>query len=266
MSNLNIINIEMESCEIVSDFQFSKIKKLVNFKDISKILVEHYPSDYCFNYDMFDFSDFTFSEAIETLRLNGPFTEIKSAITKSESGKLKIVIEGMEFKKNNDFEFCLVLAAIGIKIGGWTKQSWRNLALDDGEILSQCLFKYEIDGLIYHSRYVWTQAEITEDGVNYDTEELQEDISFLVNNEEEIELFFEFLKYNYIKNEIIIKLNKNTEKKTKLKFVAKIDGTDIDITWVINDQDKLKRAFERSKSIICRKIENEDTKWVFQET
>ena len=57
MSEVNVLNMEMESADIVSKSNAAKILKNFNFESISAILSQHYPSDYTFNYDMWNYDD-----------------------------------------------------------------------------------------------------------------------------------------------------------------------------------------------------------------
>ena len=54
---------------------------------------------------------------------------------------------------------------------------------DDGEIFRHCVFNYDLDGLIYHSRYKYSEVEITDDGINWDNEKLVDDANYLVIKE-----------------------------------------------------------------------------------
>ena len=158
-------------------------------------------------------------------------------------------------------------------MGGWNKKSWRAWSQDDGDTFSQCVYKYEIDGLIYHSSYKAIEAEINDDGISWDSQKIIDEVNFLeILNpdfdieeleeiEDEIRAFFDFINYHLIVKEIIAEVKESSENSAKRRYRAKIQGTDKDITEWIYDQNKLKYAFEHSGLIKGKRSDEGGFSW-----
>jgi len=274
MSSVNVLNLKMESRNIVTIDLVEQIKKNLNQDNIIQILREHFSPDHYFNYDMMGFNDLSLEEAIENMEVFSGFDLIRDELKILSNGKLLIEPDGIEFRHNDDFEICLILMSIGIQIGGWSKGSYRQWSEDDGEIFKYCVFDYDIDGLIYHSRYEEIEAEIKEDGIDWDREKIVDHENFLSIIEpgwdrekfkdcieENIDIFFEFLKYYYLGDEIIAEVFENKQKNATTKYLAEIQNSNIEITDLIDNQVKLKYAFERSGLIRGKKDKNGNYKW-----
>jgi len=273
MSSVNVLNLEMESSNVVSAKSLGRLRKNLNQDSIIQILREYFPSEYYFDYDMMGFNDFSLEDVVENVKVFSRFDLIKDNLIISNTNKLQINLNGIEFRRNDDFEICMVLLIIGIKIGGWAKGSWREWTEDDGDIFKQCVFNYDIDGLIYHSSYKCIEAEINDDGINWDAQETTDEVNFLEilnpglsteyfeENDEEITAFLKYISYNFVADEIITEVFESSEKDSNRIYKAKIQGTDKEITEWIYDQAKLKYAFERSGLIRGKKDKDGDFKW-----
>lgn len=273
MSSVNVLNLEMESSNVVSAKSLGRLRENLNKDSIIQILREHFPTDYYFDYDMMGFSDLSLEDAVENVEVFSSFNLIKDSLIISNNNKLQINLNGIEFRRNDDFEICIILLTIGIQISGWAKGSWRGWAEDDGEVFNNCIFNYDIDGLIYHSSYKCTEAEISDEGVNFDTEEITDecnyleildpglDMKYFEENDEEIEAFFQFIKYYLVSDEIIAKVFKSNESDSERAYLAKIKDTNKFITEWIFDQAKLKYAYEHSGLVRGKKDKDGNYKW-----
>ena len=76
-----------------------------------------------------------------------------------------------------------------------------------------------------------------------------------------LDIFFEFLKYYYLGDEIIAEVSENKQKNATTKYLAEIQNSNIEITDLIDNQVKLKYAFERSGLIRGKRDANGNFVW-----
>ena len=127
MSNVNVFNLEMESKNLVSVDLLKRIRKDLTQDKIIQILKEHFPAKHNFDYDVMGFNSLMLEEAIQNIRVFYSLDWIKDDLKISKDKKLQIKKNPIEFRRNDDFEICLVLMSIGLQIGGWSRGSWRIL-------------------------------------------------------------------------------------------------------------------------------------------
>jgi len=272
MSSVNVLNCEMVSANKVTQKLFNEIKNDWSIDTVCSIISKHYPDDYLFDYDMWaGIYDYEFDKALETLKVYDPTEIIKNNLSISDDKKLKISIKYLELRRNIDFEICLVLAAIGIKVGGWSKGNSRSWSEEDGETLEQCHFNYDLNNLIYHSSYEFSTVENGDDGYDWD-KEIEQSVNYLTPIElgfdpeaqedfSEIENFLYFMNYNYLSNEIIAEVIANKDPHPYIKYNARIIGTDKYVTSWVYEQDPLEEAFKHSGLIHGKKMEDGNYEW-----